>query len=281
VALKMLGALNSTNSSVSGASKALSLLGYTSKLISTLLELNCAKTSTMTSVIEGLNGLYGQSLWARYAYRLVNGPGSMVDACLNDSWAYGSLPELPLSQTEYSEYPYSREAHPVVRSIEKTMPWSMAVYYPTEAVAYAGWMFPGLLHNGANETAVSSFRHKNNWYSSDHWSAASCAAWLWYTVADAIVQCERIYRIGAILEALKKQKSDSPQDALVSDLEGQLYSSKIVLVRSTLFLLPAFAWSFPDFGTNPKVGNNTINVLTWLENCVDYFTKVEEKGMFR
>ena len=273
----MLSTMDTVNSDVSGASKSLSLLGYTSKLVSTFMEANCAKTSTVLSVIEGLNGLYGQTLWARYAYRLVSGPGAMVDACINDSWAYGPLPELPLRETDY---PYTRESHPLVRRIEKTMPFSMAVYYPTEAVAYAGWMFPGLLHNGTNDTPVDSFRNKKKWYSSDYWSAASCAAWLWYTVADAIVQCERIYRIDAILKALPKT-GDESNEALVNNLKGQLYSSKIVLVRSALFILPAFAWSFPDFGTNPKVSNNTINILTWFENVIDYFTKCEARGMFK
>jgi len=308
--LKTFSVLNSTNNDLMGCQKGMSLLGYTAKLVATFLDFYAVPTATTHSIVKGLSDLYGQTLASRYCIRLVNGPFSTFDAIKNDSWSYGPLPASGLEEEALGEYPYTRDSHPYVRSLEKVMPWTMAVYYPAEYVAYAGWFMPGLLHNGSSSPtpgeATPWIRNEKNWFSADHWSALSCIAWMCYVVSDIVVQAERVHRITAILKKLKENKEkgegegdgegdgegegegegedkgeDKEKEAndVVQELESNLHSTKLILLRECLFLLPAFAWSFPDFGTNPKISNNTINVLTWIENVVDYFGKCEARGL--
>lgn len=227
---------------------------------------------TVKSLSSGLSKLYLQTLTSRYCIRLVNGPSSVFDAIRYDSWAYPPLPELPLAETEY---PYTRESHPSVRAVEKTMPYTMLGYYPTEYVAYASWFFPGLLHNG-DAPPAGSLRDSGKWKSADFFSAVSCSFWLMYIVADIVVQSERVHRITAILGKLRAGETPA-EGGLVADLEAQLYNSKVLLGREVLSLLPAFAWSFEDVAANPRVPNAAINSLMWLESILDYVTKVDSR----
>jgi hypothetical protein len=118
-----------------------------------------------------------------------------------------------------------------------------------------------------------------------------------YVMCDIVVQAERCHRITAILQKLQDQNKLSnssstpttlpppppdphidtdtdPDPSHILALEAQLRASKVLLLREVLCLLPAFAWSWPDFGTNPKVPRRVINVLMWLESMVAYSARV-------
>jgi hypothetical protein len=104
----------------------LSLLGYTCKLVATLIRCRTPAASTLQSsdaLAKGLDDLYTQTDCARYAIRIITGPFSTLDACLTDSWSY---PPLPLDNLEHAlqqgksrfengcdgdEYPYTKERY--------------------------------------------------------------------------------------------------------------------------------------------------------------------------
>lgn len=289
--------LGTANSSLHGCEKGLSLLGYTCKLVATLISCRqptsaTSSTSSLGALGIGLDDLYRQTDCARYAIRLINGPFSTLDACMSDSWSHAPLPTNGLERNEDGEkeegvYPYTRESHPVVRVLEKLKPYTMALYYPLEYLAYAGWYMPGLLYDPppARESSTSQreqcliglFRDKSNWRTPAQFSAMSCLAWLCYVVCDLAVQVERCHRISAILLKLQDHSHSTDAHAIL-DLKDQLRASKIQLVQGMLCLLPAFAWSWPDFGTNPKVPKTIVRLLMWAENIVAYSSAVNSYG---
>ena len=177
-----------------------------------------------------------------------------------------------------------------MKVIEKTMPYAMAVYYPSEYIAFAQWNMPGILYNDEMDSksggsAITSFRNKFNWYSPGHYSALSCAAWLCYVVCDIIVQAERCYRITSILQRIESRVSEgeAPLSSLntdhIKELESQLKSSQWLLIQEALCVVPAFAWSWPDCDDNPKVPTDVVNLFMWLENIIGYVTDLNQKNL--
>lgn len=179
------------------------------------------------------------------------------------------------------------------------MPFAMAMYYPFEYLAFAGWFMPGMLYDSTSipddktkqcstptagwltspSTLTSIIRNSSNWRTPEEFSAVSCCAWLCYVVLDIVVQTERCYRISAILKTLN-DRSCSSDNIIMLDLEAQLRTSKVNLVREILCLLPAFAWSWPDFGKNPKVPKTAIRTLMWIESLLAYSVAVDDNNHY-
>ena len=88
---------------------ALSLLGYTCKLLASLINRYTLSSTTTRSLVKGLRDLFSQTSWARYSIRLINGPGSVLDAIINDSWSSKTLPFNGLKDEEIEHYPYTKE----------------------------------------------------------------------------------------------------------------------------------------------------------------------------
>ena len=166
------------------------------------------------------------------------------------------------------------------------MPWTMAVFYSAEFLAYASCHMPDILYNPGPEKKnnvdspflariLLAIRNKENWHTPAQFSALSCFGWLNYVIFDIIVQMERCYRILVILEKLSERGAPEGVEIKYREL---LFESKLRLFREVVVLLPAFAWSWPDFGENPKVPEHLVHGLMWVESLTDYLFYVCNKA---
>ena len=159
------------------------------------------------------------------------------------------------------------------------MPFAMALYLPMEALAFAGWHFPGLLHDtnfappppapaAAQQCSsplsssfswatslIASMRNPSHWRKPSEFSALSCAAWLYYVLCDILVQAERCYRLTALLHKLRHDQqpasaSASPALAAVPRSAATLTSPSLTTITATPSQGSRDLSSPPDTNTN-------------------------------
>ncbi|GMH61271.1 hypothetical protein TrLO_g246 [Triparma laevis f. longispina] len=273
--------LDSMNSTAGDLDKGLKLLGYTCNLLTILLSPSGRDSmSNPTSLTKGLLSMHDNMSIARYALRIVNGMPSTVGAVVDGSWEYGDLEEYEHLLDEKSDSS-NRISSPLAFIAEKSLPYSMLGYYPLEAIAYFGWMAPGLLYDESPPTCHidaspfkklwSYLRSKENHPKTNLISAASCAFWLWYIIADIIVQSDRVKRLSAVIKELEESGNESKEkEEMVEDLKGQLVDSKVMLTRECFFLLPGVHWSLPTWDSKPLLPRWLLTSLMFGEAATGF-----------
>jgi len=196
-----------------------------------------------------------QLSYARYAMRLLGFPMAL-EAALTNSWA------LDKSSTVY-------------RVIGKILAYSMAGYYPTEMVAYLQWLAPDAAADGSSATAEPS----KKWNIPDTWSHISCFFWFVYVVAEltqCILQWLDLRAKKWCLEKAKKRDNDTTTTVCssVSELSNQLINIRLQTARNTLYLLPSFYYSFPNWVTRPWLRPYTVSALMWCEAVVSLYQAI-------
>ncbi|GMH83562.1 hypothetical protein TrVE_jg5580 [Triparma verrucosa] len=266
--LQTMRVLDSMNASSADLDKGIKLLGYTCSLLTVFLSpLGRDTMSSPTSLTKGLFSMHNNISIARYALRIVNGMPSSIKAAVDGSWEYGDLDDYEhlLDEEKRSDGSATKKnitASPVASLAEKSLPYSMLGYYPLEALAYFGWMAPGMLYdekpptchiNASPLTKLWTYiRDKENHANTNLVSAASCCFWLWYIIADIIVQSDRVKRLTAAINELESSSNDSKEkDEMLVNLNEQLTDSKIMLTRECFFLLPGVHWSLPNWDKKP------------------------------
>jgi hypothetical protein len=153
------------------------------------------------------------------------------------------------------------------------------VYYPLEHAAYAGWMFPGLFWDKDSE-GKGGLRDRKKWLTSNMLSAVSCWAWLWYIVADIVVQTDRCYRLTCAITKLEGKDKGDDTSGSITALRSSLHTHRIMLLREVLFLLPGVHWSLTDWDSKPWLRKGTVDALMWAEAVVGWGNKLaKQHGM--
>mmetsp|Transcript_5915 Transcript_5915/g.11194 ORF Transcript_5915/g.11194 Transcript_5915/m.11194 type:complete len:322 (+) Transcript_5915:89-1054(+) len=264
-------AVDECNRSASDLDKNIKLLGYTCEMASVFLSM----TSSSPSLAKGLADVHLNMSFSRYAIRLLNGlPMSLVAA------AEGSWETPDISGVE--EYVEGDEVEEHLRPgraalwASKTLSWSMLGYYPTEFLAFAKWQFPGLLHDstppprragdGPLTKLLAAVRDGRNWRDGNWWSSVSCGFWLWYIVADIVVQVDKIRRLKAVIEAIEGSDKDAAgKDSTVKRLRAELGAAQNMLLRESLFLLPGVHYALPGWATDPLLPRWAVGGLMFGE----------------
>ncbi|GMI45731.1 hypothetical protein TrCOL_g6915 [Triparma columacea] len=270
--LSLTSSIDSLHVPSSGLDKSMKLLGYTCSLLSNILHIE--GVGCPPDLPKGLQSVGDEMSIARYATRLCTGIPSTINALRTNSWAWGDLDvEKEIDDEERGVYPYTNKAPHAVDLVEKSLPWSMAFYYPLEHLAYAGWNMKGLIWDSSS-TGKGGNRDEGRWWKANTISAVSCWAWLWYIVGDIVVQAERIYRIGAILKKLEGAQS---KESVRVKLLSAMRTHKVMLAREVLFLLPGVHWSRLDWAENPWMKKWQVDMLMWMEAVVGWGNEIAIK----
>lgn len=204
--------------------KVLKVLQYTLWMLSRFY----AKSSIHAK--QGLLTLSSEISWARYVTRLLGLPLALQDL-----------------SAQYDG------ASTKSRRLGKLMAWSMVLYYPLEALAYAKWKAPRWI--------APSYGQEHRL--AERASAWSCRAWLAYIVLDLVQSVRKLQHPAEVVE---QDSTDSGENVGLST-QAQM-SERLQLVRNVLFVAPAIHWSLPQWDTKPWLSESVCQTLMWIEAIV-------------
>jgi hypothetical protein len=201
----------------------------------------------------GLHKLYLDVSFARYILRVLGFPAAL-EAARSGSWG-----------TAVSSI--SGQRNWWVSKFGSIMAYSMMLYYPSEHLAYLGWMAPSVLPR------MSSPRTNNILHNANLVSAYSCRCWLVFLVAEMAQTTVKLKDLMDQKRNLIKNERGAEDEALAS-LQQTIRSQQLQLTRSLLFTVPCIHWSLPRWDSNPWLREWVVNGLMWVESVVSLYQSI-------
>ena len=92
--------------------------------------------------------------------------------------------------------------------------------------------------------------------------------WLWYIVADIVVQADKVRRLTLLLQTVSEGDDRDGRDgraALVERLEKDLKAARNMLLRESLYLLPGVHYAYPGWAVDPLLPRWAVTGLMFGE----------------
>jgi hypothetical protein len=202
----------------------------------------------------GLRKLYLDVSFSRYILRVLGFPAAL-EAARSGSWGAAA------SST-------SKQRNWWISKLGSIMAYSMMLYYPSDHLAYLGWMAPSVLPR------MSSPRMNKLLHNANLVSAYSCRCWLVFLIAEMAQTTVKLKDLMEQKQSLTKNEGGADHDEALASLQHTIRNHQLQLIRSLLFTLPCIHWSLPRWDKDPWLRESVVNGLMWVESIVSLYQSI-------